>query len=41
MAGMPGAGMPEVTALLFILWHAGTLLGNDQEISKYTTAVTK
>jgi hypothetical protein len=26
---------------LMILWHVDPLLGNDQEISKYTAAVTE
>jgi hypothetical protein len=26
---------------VFILWHVGLLLGNDREISNYTTAVAK
>jgi hypothetical protein len=28
-------------ALSIILWHVDPLLGNDREISNYTTAVTK
>jgi hypothetical protein len=30
-----------LTTQLFILWHADLLLGNDHEISNYTTAVDK
>jgi hypothetical protein len=26
---------------LYILWHVDPLLGNDREVSKYTTAVTR
>jgi hypothetical protein len=32
-------GIPEAT--FFILWHVDPLLGNDCEISTYTTAVAK
>jgi hypothetical protein len=27
--------------VLILLWHVGPLLGNDSEISKYTTAVSR
>jgi hypothetical protein len=30
-----------LTLLTFISWHVGPLLGNDREISKYTTDVTE
>jgi hypothetical protein len=39
--GPLGLGIETEHTNTYILWHVNPLLGNDREISNYTTAITK
>jgi hypothetical protein len=39
--GTAGAGSTTLSNRPTVLWHVDPLLGNDQEISSYTTAVAR